>query len=207
MARTITRALALTALGFSAWPLASSQARAQEQVEANFKGAVGLGLVGAEIGFVVPAAIGMEEVWPYAVFPVVGAAGGAIGGYFALDATGQTELSIAALALGMALAIPATVLTLSLTAYDPADEGIEVQGPPPDEGVPIEELDPDVTPPSASPGARRSAAGVTASLRSGPGLLRISPAGSWLALPVVGIGATPEGDAIAVRVPLISGVF
>lgn len=94
-----------------------------DKVQADFKGAIGLGLVGAELGGVIPALVGVDAdtTWAYIVFPAVGAAGGAIGGYFALDKPDRVELSIAALTLGMALVIPAFVITLSATAYDSGD--------------------------------------------------------------------------------------
>lgn len=94
-----------------------------EQVEPGFKGVIGLGMVGAELGFIIPAVAGLHDTWAFIVFPVVGAAGGAVGGYFALENTGETELSVAALAFGMAMIIPTMVITLSATAYDPDDEG------------------------------------------------------------------------------------
>lgn len=105
----------------------STLSRAQDRVPvpADFKGAVGLGLVGAELGAVIPALAGVDATWAYIVFPVVGAAGGAVGGYFAIDHAGHAQLSVAALTLGMALVIPALVVTLSLTAYDPGSEADE----------------------------------------------------------------------------------
>ena len=64
---------------------ASVSNRASAQVTASGldsvgKGTVGLGLIGAELGFAIPALIGVEEIWPYIVFPTVGAVGGAVGG-------------------------------------------------------------------------------------------------------------------------------
>jgi len=100
---------------------ASSVAAQDKQIEASFQGAVGLGLVGAELGAVIPALAGVESAWAYIVCPVIGAAGGAVAGYFTLDRPNHVELSIGALALGMALVIPAFVVTLSATAYDAGD--------------------------------------------------------------------------------------
>ncbi len=98
-----------------------------DQVEATPKGAIGLGLVGAEIGFIVPAAAGLDETWAFIVFPVLGATGGALGGHFLLDSSNRTSLSVAALVAGIALIVPSTVWTLSLTAYDPDDDAPEGQ--------------------------------------------------------------------------------
>ena len=46
-----------------------------EQVEATPKGTIGLGLIGAELGFVLPAAVGLDQTWAFVVFPL--ALGGA----------------------------------------------------------------------------------------------------------------------------------
>jgi hypothetical protein len=98
------------------------------ELKPDFKGAVGLGLIGAELGFVIPALAGAKGVWPYIVFPVVGAAGGAVGGYFLLEkGDGHPELAVATLTVGMALIIPAMVATIAATAYRPP-ERIETAG-------------------------------------------------------------------------------
>jgi hypothetical protein len=108
----------LTALGAAN----ISHARAQvvhEPASASGKGTVGLGLIGAELGFAIPAIIGVDEVWPYIVFPTVGAAGGAIAGYFAIDANNEHVAGVAVLATGLALVLPTVVLTVSALRYDP----------------------------------------------------------------------------------------
>ncbi|HTU61399.1 MAG TPA: hypothetical protein VMF89_23250, partial [Polyangiales bacterium] len=64
-------AIALVILGCLG-PTSSTHAQ-DKQVEADFKGAVGLGLVGAELGAVIPALVGVEATWAYIVFPAVGA--------------------------------------------------------------------------------------------------------------------------------------
>ncbi|MCG8553966.1 MAG: hypothetical protein MJD61_01570 [Proteobacteria bacterium] len=103
---------------------ASHRARAQSaQVDADFKGMVGLGLVGAELGFVLPAAVGLDDTWAFLVFPPLFAGGGAVAGYYLLEnGGGSPELAVASLALGMALVIPSMLLTLTATAYDPEDD-------------------------------------------------------------------------------------
>jgi hypothetical protein len=102
---------------------AHAQVPAATQVDTMGKGTIGLGLVGAELGFVIPALVGVDETWAYVVFPTVGAAAGALTGFFLIDQPGtHQEIGVAALAAGMALVIPAMVLTLSETAYDPADD-------------------------------------------------------------------------------------
>jgi hypothetical protein len=46
------------------------------------------------------------------VFPVVGAAGGALAGYFALDKPGREKGSVAGLVVGLAGVIPAVLVTV-----------------------------------------------------------------------------------------------
>ncbi len=93
------------------------------EIATGYKGVVGLGLFGAELGFAIPALAGMDETWAYIVFPAVGAAGGATAGYFLLEGAGKSaELNVATLAIGLALIVPTMVITLSATAYDPDDE-------------------------------------------------------------------------------------
>ncbi len=97
---------------------ASAQVPPPEQVESDYKGTVGLGIIGAELGLVIPTALGLQETWSLIAFPIAGAAGGAAAGYYFLDrGVGHPELSVAVLASGMALVIPALILTLSATSH------------------------------------------------------------------------------------------
>lgn len=91
-----------------------------EQVQAGHKGLVGLGLVGAELGFYVPTAFGLTETWSLITFPVVGAAGGAVGGYY-LDRADSRAASVSALVVGLALAVPTVILTVGNTRYSVGD--------------------------------------------------------------------------------------
>lgn len=97
------------------------------RVTPDGKGIVGLGLIGAELGFVIPAlvqeAAGTNEWWPYLVFPVVGAAAGVVGGYFMEQETqASPEIDVAFMVVGLALVVPTVVATLALTAYDPGQD-------------------------------------------------------------------------------------
>lgn len=98
------------------------EAHADNNVKPDGKGTVGLGLIGLELGFVIPALAGAEGTWPYIVFPIVGGAGGAAAGYFGVEKSGSTAASVAMLGIGLAGLIPALVATLSLTSYQPEDE-------------------------------------------------------------------------------------
>lgn len=115
---TLTAAIALTQLVGGA-PVADAQTPVK--LDSNFQGAVGLGLVGAELGLVLPAVIGMDGVWPYILFPVALGGGGAAAGYFAIDKGDHVDAGIVTLGIGVALVIPAVIATVALTAYEPSD--------------------------------------------------------------------------------------
>jgi hypothetical protein len=151
-----------------------------EPIKADFKGAIGLGLIGAELGFVIPAVAGLRAAWGYVLFPTLGAAGGALAGYYALErGEGEPELAVAALITGMALVIPATVVTLAASAYEPDTE----------------------LPTTAALRSRRAA------IEAGPGLLRVSPRGIFVAAPAIAVAANGPARARTLRVPIVSGAF
>jgi len=111
---------------------AAGSARAQEQaaegprapdgpVEATGVGIAGGVIVGAELIFLLEAAIGVEPVWPWVVFPLLGAAGGGVGGYFLENAS--PEGAIALLVAGLAAIIPTAMAISASRAYDPEREG------------------------------------------------------------------------------------
>ncbi len=99
-----------------------AQSEEPTAVEASPKGKIGFGLLGAELGVAVPAIIGVDAWWAYLVFPVAGAAGGAVLGHFWIDNGNHAELSVVFLTASMALVIPTLVLAASATAYDPEEE-------------------------------------------------------------------------------------
>ena len=197
------------------------------------KGILGGGIIGAEIGFIVPALLvsagvrELDEPWAWILFPVLGAAGGAIGGYFALEdpmngtQRGFPEVAVAVLAVSMALIVPTFVGVLALTSYSPgADEahtgasGDEDRGPAggASEEAPTggSEGNTEVEAESAANSALRR------TLAGGPGLLRIDRGQVLLGIPMVYSTNTftPEerehmrlGQSSDVRVPVVSGVF
>jgi hypothetical protein len=68
---------------------------------------------------------GVQAGWPYLVFGGLGAVGGGIGGYFVETVTvppGPSEVPLYMLAGGMALVIPAVVISLNATSYRPPPE-------------------------------------------------------------------------------------
>ena len=117
-------ALALS-VGAAALP---QRAEAQvSTVRPDGKGILGLGLVGAELGLIIPALAGVrDEWWPYLVFPLLGAAGGAVGGWAVEQNTqNDAEVDVALMVVGLALVVPTIVGTLALTAYQPPDAAEE----------------------------------------------------------------------------------
>ena len=116
-------ALALTAVISLSVPPRAAEAQVDPAVFDDFratpKGTIGLALVGAELGLIIPSVSGLNEVWALTVFPIVGAAGGALAGYFALDKPADDSetqgarksrleaASVATLVVGLAGVIPA----------------------------------------------------------------------------------------------------
>lgn len=109
------------------------RAAAADGISPTGKGIVGGALLGGEVVTITMGAIGVERGWPYFVFGGLGAVGGGIGGFFVEKATkGTTDASgnvtgatpepaLYMLAGGMALLIPALVVSLNATAYKPPE--------------------------------------------------------------------------------------
>ncbi|MEM9191694.1 MAG: hypothetical protein AAGF12_21150 [Myxococcota bacterium] len=186
------------------------------QIDSTAKGTIGFGIVGAELGFFVPALVGLEDLWAYIVFPIVGAAGGAVGGYFLFDEPNRVEGSVAMLAIGLALIVPTLVATLALTAYDPSDDGVEVEseGEPPPEDESGESSDESAEEAEETAEARRrlrdAASGASA------GLFRLSERGLHLGVPGIAIADAYTAEEVRrfganqqteVHVPVVSGSF
>lgn len=168
-----------------------------DQIESTPKGTIGLGLVGAELGLIIPSVSGLNEVWSLTVFPVVGAAGGALAGYFALDKPGREKGSVAALVVGLAGVLPAILVTVKGVRRERQDRW---------EPTPQIEI--------RSEKEQRAFETVEA----GPGLLRRSRSGLRVAMP--GISVSRRGaqsaetarmgglrDRTELRLSLASGVF
>jgi hypothetical protein len=211
---------------FGETPRASAQActaaECVNQVTATAKGTIGGGILGAEIGFIVPALIvsagarELDEAWAWILFPAIGAAGGAVAGYFALEdptqmdpTTGEVtqgfpEAAVAVLAVSMALIVPTFVGVLALTSYSPgaSEEGTGASG------------DEDAEEGEAEESAARSA--LRRTLAGGPGLLRFADGQLLLGLPMVASAPSFTAEERAhmrlggmqdLRVPLVSGTF
>lgn len=184
------------------------------QVDASPKGLIGLGLIGAELGLTIPALAGLDETWSLIVFPVVGAAGGAIAGHYAIDNRGNEKAAVATLMIGLALVVPSIVITVAATAYDPEDDFEEEEDAAADEAGDEEaaEAEPEAEPePEAELDRRRRLA-----TAGGTGMVRIHDGGVSLALPALSVGQvyTPQElaryggeQATEVQLSLFSGAF
>lgn len=189
-------------------------------VGADGKGILGLGIIGAEIGFIVPALIvsagarELDEWWAWVLFPAIGAAGGAVAGYFALEdpnmGQGFPEVAVAMLAVGMALIVPTFVGVLALTSYSPG----------PDDGGQGASGDEDAAPEEGGGGEAESPPAEQSALRrvlaGGPGLVRFDRGGVLLGIPMVHTAPSFTEEERAhmrftgmqdFRIPVVSGVF
>jgi hypothetical protein len=141
--------LSLPLLVVSALVSTGGECRAESAGLQKAKGAVGGGLLGAEIVLVTEAALGVQPAWAYIVGGVAGAGAGAVGGYFLSDG-GSNKPSSFLLAGGIALSIPTVIAVLTATHFDPPDTYLQ-DVEPEDEPFLEDEMPPPDAPP---PGAR-----------------------------------------------------
>lgn len=133
--RRLSAWVALTAAAASV-AVGMPEARAEGPVVGDGKGIVGGALLGAEVVTIPMGLAGVEAWWPYVVFGGVGAVGGALGGYAVEQAGPPAEAPLYMLAGGLALVIPALVVSLNATTFsdyeDESDPSVEQpSGPPP----------------------------------------------------------------------------
>ena len=130
-----------TALTFATAALSANPAVARaDEVSPDGKGVVGGAFLGAEIVTIPMALFHVKSPWAYVIGGTLGAAGGGIAGHFIEQASfsndGRTPTYL--LAGGLALVIPAVVLVLNATRYQPSDAASEdhapTNGPPADPG-------------------------------------------------------------------------
>jgi MFS family permease len=110
----------------------TSVARADE-VSPDGKGIAGGALLGGELVTITESLAGVRAGWAYGVFGGAGVVGGGVAGYFVEHAESNGQGAVYMLAGGMALIIPAVVLTLNATRYHPSDSATEDKPPP---GIP-----------------------------------------------------------------------
>lgn len=116
---------------FAALGAPARAARADgDEVKGNVAGAVGLGLLGAEVGLFLPPAFKLQDRWwAWVLFPTLGAAGGALAGGFAFDEGDPgPAVTVSLLGAGMALVLPAVVGALAFKNKRQNAEPKELEG-------------------------------------------------------------------------------
>lgn len=95
------------------------------------KGAAGGALLGAEVPLIIEGIAGVHSGWVYLISAVLCAGGGGVGGYeLGVNSTdGKAPMYL--LAGGLALVIPAVVLPLNATRYQPEEGATEDRSPGP----------------------------------------------------------------------------
>jgi hypothetical protein len=83
-------------------------------------GISGGAIAGFELVAAAEALFKVKKVWPYLTFPLLGAAGGAVGGYFLEKASPKG--AVALLVSSLVLVIPTAVMVSVARAYDPSSE-------------------------------------------------------------------------------------
>jgi len=120
---------AAAVLGVSAPVLPARAARAHDcngtTVCPTGRGIAGGALLGAEAVTIVESVAGVHAGWAFGVGALVGAGGGAVGGYFVEQNSSDGKAPAYMLAGGLALVIPALVLTLNATRYRPTEGAAE----------------------------------------------------------------------------------
>ena len=134
----ITALATSAAMGFATLTASAPNAQADE-VSSSPKGIVGGALLGGEVVTIVESLVGVRSGAAYAVGFGLGAIGGGIGGYFVDQSSSDGRASTYLLAGGLALVIPAIVLTLNATRYRASEDATEDHPP--------------VNAPEANPGA------------------------------------------------------
>lgn len=157
-----------------------------DDVSPTGKGIVGGGLLGAEVVTMVEAIAGARPGWAYAVGAIVGAGGGAVGGYFVEQNSPDGKAPMYMLAGGLALIIPAVVLTLNATRYMPEEgtsEDAAPTGPAAEPGVPGGGVG-GLAPASAAPPPQAPAGPITPAPAAAPqSMLDFSPAALRIGVP------------------------
>lgn len=238
LTRIVSTAAFVSAVVLGSLALDANRAEAQcdpsgamcvNRVSADGKGLLGGLVLGAEIGFITNALIvnagvrELDEWWAWILIPAVTGAGGAVGGYFALEdpmqdamTRGFPEVAVAVFAVSMALIVPTFVGVLALTAYSPGPD-IGGTGATSDEDAGAagdEEFSDDGNPPAEPTEGAQSARERV--LAGGPGALRFDRGRVLLGIPMVHTADTYTAEERAhlqlpqsadLHVPLVSGVF
>jgi hypothetical protein len=150
--RTVLRPAVLTALAGAIALFAPGRDARADTVAPSPKGIVGGALLGADIVTIGESLVGVRAGWAYAVGALVGAGGGGAAGFAIEQGSTDGKVPMYMLAGGLALVIPAIVLTLDATRYMPEEGAVEDRvptGPVAEPGTPASS----VVGPAAAPGA------------------------------------------------------
>lgn len=185
-----------------------------EEVSPTGKGIVGGALLGGEIVVFTEAIIGVRSGTAYLLGAGGGAVAGGVGGYFIEQAVSDGRIPAYLLAGGLALIIPALVITLDQTRYLPTEGAREDRPvtnlPPSDPGKPggsaVIGAEPAATPanpptPATAPGGTTPAA--PAPSPGGGGGAKPAPVRAPLSL----INFQGTGLSVGVPVPEVRPVF
>jgi hypothetical protein len=110
-----------------------------DDVSSTGKGIGGGALLGGEVVWIVEGIAGVHSGWAYAIGGILGAGGGGVGGYFVEKGSSDGKAPMYMLAGGLALVIPAVVLMLNGTRWQPEEGATEDRtpvGPPAEPGSP-----------------------------------------------------------------------
>ncbi|MBI5515732.1 MAG: hypothetical protein HY909_18260 [Deltaproteobacteria bacterium] len=187
-----------------------AKAQTRISVSPDGKGIAGCALLGAETVALIQGAAGVRARWTYAVFPLLGAIGGGVGGYVlesAARGTGATPdgtltgVAVATLVAGLGLVIPTTIVYVNATSYHPSEEAESEDNAP---TGPIEET----TPTGGAPAEGAPSGGGSSAPAAGGGEGGATPAPATTA-PAGGTSALPRRAprALATRAPIAPGLL
>ena len=159
--KTSMRALALAAIAAGTVLVGSPKVAHAEEVSPDGKGIIGGAFLGAEVVVFIEAIAGVRSGTAYLLGAGGGAVAGGVGGYFIERAVDDGRIPAYMLAGGLALIIPALVVTLDQTRYLPSEGAREDRPvnnlPPSDPGKPgggaVIGAEPKPTTPGATPAA------------------------------------------------------
>ena len=124
------RARLLTTLALLGATAVCAPAAHADEVSPSGKGIAGGILLGGEVVTITESLIGVRSGWAYLIGGGLGAVGGGLGGFAVEQASANGQGATYMLAGGMALIIPALVLTLNATRYRPSENATEDKPPP-----------------------------------------------------------------------------
>lgn len=130
--RSLRPVASLTAAAFAVTAFTANMNTAHaDEVSPDGKGIVGGAFLGAEIVTIPMALFQVRSGWAYAVGGGLGAIGGGVGGYFIEQASFSSDgrVPMYMLAGGLGLVIPAVVLMLNATRYQPSEYATEDRAP------------------------------------------------------------------------------